>query len=160
MSKYTIGGFIVALLVIFALIFLFMNLEKNERTNRVTEENLKFITSTFDDTRSLTQKILDFDFFKYSKGYDVKAPIYTYTVAKKVSAPYTNVAATGAAPNEYLNNVLPTVPTVTPAATSIGAPISEAQVVDTIPSLTGLNAGTEASIRESMVRSELRRVRR
>jgi len=157
MSKYTIGGFIVALLVIFALIFLFMNLEKNERTNRVTEENLKFITSTFDDTRSLTQKILDFDFFKYSKGYDVKAPIYTYTVAKKVSAPYTNVAATGAAPNEYLNN---TLPTVTPAATSIGAPISEAQVVDTIPSLTGLNAGTEASIRESMVRSELRRVRR
>jgi hypothetical protein len=70
MSKYTIGGFIVALLVIFALIFLFMNLEKNERTNRVTEENLKFITSTFDDTRSLTQKILDFDFFKYSKGYE------------------------------------------------------------------------------------------
>jgi predicted membrane protein len=51
MSKYTIGGFIVALLVIFALIFLFMNLEKNERTNRVTEENLKFINSTFDDTR-------------------------------------------------------------------------------------------------------------
>jgi hypothetical protein len=157
MSKYTIGGFIVALLVIFALIFLFMNLEKNERTNRVTEENLKFITSTFDDTRSLTQKILDFDFFKYSRGYDVKAPIYTYTVSKKVPAPYTNVAATGAAPNEYLNN---TLPTVTPAATSIGAPISEAQVVDTIPSLTGLNAGTEASIRESMVRSELRRVRR
>jgi hypothetical protein len=150
-------GFVTVLIIISAFIYVFVIAEKRSYPNNIAQENVNFVTSTFDNNRSTTSKIADFDIFKYS-GFDIKNPLYTYTNKSK-SNPYDKVEATSSNPAESLNSTL--LPDdIAVEMVDAALPVSNIGIEDTTPSLTGLNASTEASIRESMVKSELRRVRR
>ena len=158
MTRRAIVGVLIVSVVISLLVYFFVFAEKRDYPNNTAQENLNFVTSTFDNTRPMTQKMEDFDVFKYS-GFDIKSPVYTYT-KKSTSNPYNNVATTSVNPVESLNStLLPddiAVETVDSSLPVFGGP----EVEDVTPSLTGLNASTEASIRESMITGELRRFRR
>ena len=155
---YAIGGVLIASVVIGVLIYFFVFAEKRNYPNTTAQQNLNFLTETFEGTRPMTTRLQDFDVFKYS-GYDVKSPLYTYTNNKSSSNPYNNIITSSANQSESLNaTILPGDIAVEVTEPSFTTP-AEAIEVST-PSLSGLNAGTEASIRESMIRTELRRLRR
>lgn len=158
MTRTAIVGVLLVSVVISLLVYFFVFAEKRAYPNNTAQENLNFVTSTFDNTRPMTQKMEDFDVFKYS-GFDIKSPVYTYT-SKSSSNPYNKVATTSVNPTESLNSTL--LPDDIAVETVDSAlPVSEGpEVEDVTPSLTGLNASTEASIRESMITGELRRFRR
>jgi hypothetical protein len=157
MRTYAIVGFILVLFIISAFVYVFVFAENRNYPNNTARENIDFVTSTFDNNMPTMSKIQDFDIFKYS-GFDIKNPLYTYT-NKSASNPYNKVATVSDNPTESLNSTL--LPDdIAVEMVEAALPVSGSVMEDTTPSLTGLNASTEASIRESMVKSELRRVRR
>ena len=158
MTRTAIVGVLLVSVVISLLVYFFVFAEKRDYINNISQENLNFVTSSFDNNRSMTTKMQDFDTFKYS-GFDIKSPGYTYT-SKSSSNPYNKVATTSVNPTESLNSTL--LPDdIAVEMVDSALPVSGgSEVEDLTPSLTGLNASTEASIRESMITSDLRRFRR
>ena len=158
MTKLAIGGAISVFIVIGILIYVFVLKENRDYKNNIAQENINFVSSNFDGNRAYTTKIEDFDIFK-NNGYDVRGPVYTYTNSKSSSNPYGTVVSTNVDQGVSLNSTL--LPDdIAVEMVDAALPVSGTDVEDSAPSLTGLNAGTEASIRESMVRGELRRMRR
>ena len=152
------GLAIIGIVVVAVLIYFFVSGEKRNYPNNTSRENIDFATKMFDSNRSSTLKIQDFDTFKYS-GFDVKSPIYTYTTGSKSSNPYSKVSVPVVDPSLSLNS---TILSGDVAVDTVGASMAVTKVAseELIPTLSGLNANTEASIRGSMVSSELRRMRR
>lgn len=151
-------GLAVVFIIIGVLVYLFVFSEKRDFPNTTARENIDFATSIFDSNKPYTEKIQDFDSWKYS-GFDVKSPIYTYTNSKTVSNPYNKSSSTGVDPVVSLNSTIqPEDVAVDTVEAAI--PTSTMNDEDLTPSLSGLNANIESTIRESMVRSELRRMRK
>ena len=176
MNRNAMLGLALVLLVIGILVYVFVFYEKRDYPNNTARENIDFVSGNFDNNMSITQKIQDFDIFKYS-GFDLKSPLSTYTNSKSSSNPYNKTAATNIDPNLSLNS------TISPGDSNLSdnlispsdsnllddtpvdfvdavLPMNNMDSQDLTPSLSGLNANTEATIRESMVKSELRRIRR
>jgi hypothetical protein len=153
-----VGGtlFILITVVLFFLVFS----EKREYPNTAARESVDFLTSIFDNNRTLMPKIEDFDNFKYS-GYDIKSPMFTYTSDQQSSNPYNKVASANINLDATLNSTIVAEDKAV-AAVEAALPVNESNndIEDTTASLTGINGNTEAAIRESMVKSELRRIRR
>ena len=78
MNMNAMFGLAIALIFIGVLVYLFVIAEKRDFPNNTARENTAFATSIFDGNRSYTEKIQDFDNWKYS-GFDVKIHTYTYT---------------------------------------------------------------------------------
>jgi hypothetical protein len=158
MNMNAMIGLAFALLFIGVLIYVFVIAEKRDFPNNTARENIAFATSIFDNNKSYTEKIQDYDIFKYS-GFDVKSPIYTYTDSTKSSNPYLKKSSTAVDPIVSLNStILPEDVAVDTVEAAV--PTNDINTEDLTPSLSGLNANIESTIRESMVKSELRRMRK
>ncbi len=157
MNMIAMFGLAGVLIFIGVLVYVFVFAEKRDFPNNTASENIAFATSIFDGNRSYTEKIQDFDNWKYS-GFDVKSPTYTYTNSKTSSNPYDKSSSTSADPTVSLNA---TIQPEDVAVDTVGAaiPTNAINDEDLTPSLSGLNANIESTIRESMVKSELRRTR-
>ena len=157
MNMKALFGLAVVVTIIGVLVYFFVFAEKRDLPNNTARENIAFASSIFDSNRSYTEKIQDFDNFKYS-GFDVKSPTYTYTNFKTSSNPY-NTSSMGIDPIVSLNS---TIQPEDVAVDTVGAavPTNPINDEDLTPSLSGLNANIESTIRESMVKSELRRMRK
>jgi len=158
MNMNAMFGLAIVLIFIGVLVYIFVIAEKRTFPNTTARENIAFATTTFDGNRSYTEKIQDYDIFKYS-GFDVKSPIYTYTNSTASSNPYNKMSSTSADSTVSLNS------TILPedvAVDTVDASVVTNQIndQDLTPSLSGLNANIESTIRESMVKSELRRMRK
>jgi len=158
MNMIAMFGLAGVLIFIGVLVYVFVLAEKRDFPNNTASENIAFATSIFDGNRSYTEKIQDFDNWKYS-GFDVKSPTYTYTNSKTSSNPYNKSSSTSADPAVSLNS---TIQPEDVAVDTVGAsiPTNAINDEDLTPSLSGLNANIESTIRESMVKSELRRMRK
>jgi hypothetical protein len=158
MNMTVMFGVAGVVIIIGILIYVFVIAEKRDFPNNTARENIAFATAIFDNNKSYTEKIQDYDIFKYS-GFDVKSPSYTYTNSKTSSNPYDKMSSTSANPDIALNS---TIQPEDVAVDSVGAavPTNDINTEDLTPSLSGLNANVESTIRESMVKSELRRMRK
>jgi len=160
MDMKAIFGLVLIILLIGVLIYVFVFAERREYPNNTARENIDFATKSFDDSLHSQRKIQDFDVFKYS-GFDVKSPVYTYTNTKSAvtSNPYSKANSNGINPIVSLNS---TIQPVDISVDTVGSALPVKPIIDGefAPSLTGLNANIESTIRESMVKSELRRSRR
>lgn len=159
MNMNAMFGLAGVLIFIGLLVYVFVFAEKRDLPNNTASENIAFATSRFDGNRSYTEKIQDFDNWKYS-GFDVKSPIYTYTNSKTSSNPYNKSSSTDADPTVSLNaTIQPEDVDVAVDTVEAAIPTNTINDEDLTPSLSGLNANIESTIKESMVKSELRRMR-
>ena len=82
-----------------------------------------------------------------------------YTTTKAVR-PYSSIIASGGVPIENLNNTIDIADKDIDIANSSIDTTGDDKILDTSSSLAGMNGGIEASLRSSMVKPELRRLRR
>jgi len=157
MNFYTISGIGVVFLILSVVIYFLVFPEKREFPNTTASENIGFANRIFDSNRTLMPKIEDFDNFKYN-GYDISTPLNIYTSNSPSFNPYSKTASTSVDPNTTLNSTIVAEDKEVDTAVPINR--SNDSIEDTPSTLTGLNGNIESSIRESMVKSELRKIRK
>jgi hypothetical protein len=146
--------------IISFLIYLYLsteNTEKREYKGNVPGEQISFLQQIFDNNLNMTSKIQDFDTFKSYGELPVAGKLYTTTKPVK---PYSATLALG---EDIINNLNSNINAGKITATqedSSSKTSIENKNLDNSSSLSGMNGGIEASIRESMVKSELSRLRR
>lgn len=151
------GGALLFLIgVLSYLVYIYMYPEKREYNGNITGAQISFLNERFNENLTMMPKIEGFDTFKSYGEMPVVGNLYTTTKAVR---PYSSIIESGRDPIENLNNTIDIadkdVDIVDSSIDTMGD-----KILDTSSSLTGMNGGIEASIRASMVKPELRRLRR
>lgn len=139
------------------LIYVSMYPENRDYNGNIPGEQISFLSGRFNENVTMTPKIEGFDTFKSYGELPVVGKLYTTTKAVR---PYSSIIESGSDPTENLNNTIDIADKDIDIADSSIDVTGEDKILDTSSSLSGMNGGIEASLRESMVKSELRRLRR
>ena len=150
------GALLFLIGVLSYLVYIYMYPEKREYNGNIPAAQISFLNERFNENLTMMPKIEGFDTFKSYGEMPVVGNLYT---AKQKVRPYSSIIASGRDPIETLNNTIDIsdkdIDTVYSSIDTVGD-----KILDTSSSLAGMNGGIEASIRSSMVKPELRRLRR
>jgi hypothetical protein len=144
--------------VVSLLIYVYMSPEKSEYTGNIPGEQISFLEEIFDKNSSMMPKIEGFDTFK---SYYGELPIVgkLYTTTKSVR-PYSSTIESDKDLTKNLNATIDIEDKDIDITDSVNDSTRNDKILDNSSSLSGMNGGMEASLRESMIKSELRRLRR
>lgn len=131
-----------------------MSPEKSEYTGNVPGEQISFLERIFDKNLTMMPKIEGFDTFKSYGELPIIGKLYT---TAKTVRPYSSTIASGEDPIKNLNNTIDIEDKDIDTVDSVDDSTRNDKIIS---NLSGMNGGIEASLRESMVKSELRRLRR
>jgi|694.fasta_scaffold50857_3 hypothetical protein len=143
----TIAAFgLLALLI--GLVYLYISPERRNYTGNVPGQQIAFLESIWNDRQTMMPKIEGFDSFKSYGEEPIVGQLYTKS---KSDRPYRSVNSNN---EDITKNLNTTIDIEDKNIDTVGA------AIDTTASLSGINGGTESSLKESMVKPELRRLRR
>ena len=152
------GGALLFLIgVLSYLVYKYMYPEKREYNGNIPGAQISFLNERFNENLTMMPKIEGFDTFKSYGEMPVVGNLYTTTKAVR---PYSSIIESGRDPIENLNNTIDIADKDVDIADSSIDITAGDKILDTSSSLAGMNGGIEASIRASMVKPELRRLRR
>jgi hypothetical protein len=140
--------------VVSFLVYLYMSPEKSEYTGNVPGAQISFLEEIFDNNATMMPKIEGFDTFKSYGELPTLGKLYT---TSKVVRPYSSTVASNEDPVKNLNTTIDIEDKDIDSVSSIDDSLRDDKIIS---NLSGMNGGVEASIRQSMVKSELRRLRR
>jgi hypothetical protein len=140
--------------VVSFLVYLYMSPEKSEYTGNVPGAQISFLEEIFDNNATMMPKIEGFDTFKSYGELPTIGKLYT---TSKTVRPYGSTVASSEDPVKNLNTTIDIEDKDIDSVSSIDDSLRDDKIIS---NLSGMNGGVEASIRQSMVKSELRRLRR
>ena len=140
--------------VVSFLVYLYMSPEKREYTGNVPGAQISFLEEIFDNNATMMPKIEGFDTFKSYGELPTLGKLYT---TSKTVRPYSSTVASSEDPVKNLNTTIDIEDKDIDTVSSIDDSLRDDKILS---NLSGMNGGVEASIRQSMVKSELRRLRR
>ena len=134
-----------------------MSPEKSEYTGNVPGAQISFLEEIFDNNATMMPKIEGFDTFKSYGELPTLGKLYT---TSKAVRPYSSTVASSEDPVKNLNTTIDREDKDIDSVSSIDDSLRDDKILGNSSNLSGMNGGVEASIRQSMVKSELRRLRR